>query len=356
MASSYSATLLQNAIYKAQKKDMFQSFELRGSTYGALEAALRQESQLLPKSTLEKLKKASGHVVEIDVFKREPLGNGTARKCSGTGAGSTARVALVWQTITEEFAISHLDLAGNDYSYEELFQKRFEERLRSLYTRWDAAVVAALDANFSAGNGDKFIRFMDAAQVPLSNYDMSTNRSAMWANKAKAEAFQNDISMDNIRWVGDSGLMELTSAMLNQGQGTATNLGFQFQGMGFDYSNRVQNNEGRYATGYMFEPGMFSFLTWINKLEKDGKDIGTDIWTSFAEPKYGKQVGLKIKKTCADNSATLGAGTESDLTESYVMAVDIAIPFAYTSDDNTGVYKYEFDIDNDIQSGSGSYE
>lgn len=351
---AYTDTLLQDAIYKASKKDTFQSRELRGSNYGALDAAVAQNSLILPKSTIESIKNSSVQATKVDVIKKEAQGAGTARKCAGTGSGVSARSTLTWSTIVEEFSMSYLEMAQNDYSYEELFQIRLEQKLINLYKRMDAAVVAALEANYSAGNGDSFTLFNDAFQVPLNQYDIATTRAATWFNKVKADMMKNDFDPDMLHVVGEANLKAVFSNMLNQGQYTDTNLGFQFQGTTSSFTNRVSNNTGIYATGYAFEKGAFGFLTWTNKLSREGKDIGTDLWRSFNDPRYGFNIELKIKKACADNSGTI-TGAEADFTEGFVLAVDVCTPIAYTSDSNTGIYKYELNEDSTVQSGSGSY-
>jgi hypothetical protein len=179
---AYTDTLLQDAIYKASKKDTFQSRELRPSLYGALDAAIAQNSLILPKSTIESIKKSSVQATKVDVIKKEAAGSGTARKCTGTGAGVSAQATLTWSTLVEEFAMSDLEMRQNQYSYDELFQIRFEQKLLNLYKRMDSAVIAALEANYSAGLGDSFTLFNDAFQVPLNQYDIATTRAATWLN------------------------------------------------------------------------------------------------------------------------------------------------------------------------------
>lgn len=354
MSSTYSATALQDAIYKAKQSEMFQSWETRKSNYGALDAAIAQRNLLLPNSVIEDMKKASTQATKVDVFVKEAAGAGTARKCEGTGAGATASQTLSWTTIVEEFAISYLDLAANRYSWEEMFQRRLQEKLKALYVRIDEYVVAQLEAAYTAGDGTNFVKFNDASQVPADDYDLQTSRAAMWLNKAKSDMFANDANMDNLHMVGEGGLLAIVNSMANQGQYTETNLGYQFQNVGFSHTNRVINNTGRYATGYLFEKGMFTLLTWTNALHRKGEDIGTDVWTIFQDPRYGFDIELKVKKQCKDNSSIL-SGLNADYQEGFVLSVDICVPTAYTSDTNSGIYKYEFDVDNTVQSGSGSY-
>lgn len=350
---AYTATVLQDAIYKAAQTDKFQSAELRKSSYGALEAAMASTNLLLPKTELERIRQAATQTEKINTFVREADGIGTSRKCSGSGTGTSAQTTVSWTTLVEEFKISFAETQGNQYTYQEIFNNRFDQKLRSLYNRIDALVVAQLEASYSAGAGTYYTNFNNAKQVPLSDHDISNNRAALWVNRMMAEMMQNDFN-DDIVGVGDAFLKANTMAMLNQGQGTATNLGFQFSGTNWNFTNRVTNNTGRDATAYIFQNGMIGLLNWIRPEYTQGVDIGTDVWSRFTDPVYGMNFELKMKKQCEDNSL-LFSGAEADYTESFVIAADFATPTAYSSTSNSFIYKYELENDNNIQSGSGSY-
>jgi len=354
MASTYVSTLLNSALYKASQKDGFQTFETRGSVYGALDAAWSQRNDLLPATTIETLKKSSVQVVNIDVFKKEDAGTGTARKCSGSGKGATARIPLTWSTIIEEFEMSDLDFAQNNFNKEEIFQNRFEQRMLSIYTRLDTAITAFLESNYTQGSGDNFTFYNNASQVPLDSWSLAANQAAFWVNDAMADMFKNDLNADLIRMVGDANMMGVWKTLGAQGPQNGVNTAFQLAGINGRFTNRIANNTGIKATAYMYEQGMFSLLTWINALEKKGRDIGTDEWTMFKDTRYGFDIGMKVKRECVDNSADID-GAQADFKESFVMALDYATPIAYSSDSNSGIYKFELDRDNSILSGSGSY-
>ncbi len=358
MASTYTASTLQDAIYTAKKKDAFQALELRGSVYGALDVASAQTELLLPKTIIEKIKLADQQAVKIDVFKRESMSIGSSVACDFTGAGATARQTLSWEPIVVGFHLSHGDMAANRYTYEEMFQMRFEEAMKSMYAGIDEYVVATgLEGGYNSGAGNLFPLYNNAFQVSQSNYDITTNRAARWLNKVKADFRKNDLSGDNIHFVGDANLMDVMSMALNQGQGTSTNLGFMFQGITSNFTNRVVNNDGIYATGYAFEKGAFGILDWIDPLFRVGKTIETDEWTSFREPRYGMTIGVKIKRQCKDNSSVLsGSLMTADFQESWQFVVQVAVPTAYSSEaDQTFIYKYELNEDDSVLSGSGSY-
>lgn len=356
MASTYAASVLQDAIITAAKNETFQKFETRGSVYGALDAASGGIGLLLPKSTIQRIKEADQQATKIDVFEKESEGADTAFACTASGDGATARQTLTWQPIIEKFRLSHGDMQANRYSYEEMFQMRLEEKLKNIYKRIDDYVVSILEANYSHGAGDSFPIFNNAFQVASSNYDITTQRAARWLAKAKADFMKNDFSGDNLGFVGNANLMEIVSSMQAQGNQTATNLGFQFQGVDFKFSNRITDNTGMYATAYGFEKGAFGIIDWIDPLFRANKSTGTDEWTSFIEPRYGMRIALKVTKKCADNTSILtGTTMGADYEEQFQLGLLVSVPTAYSSDAYTYISKYEFSEDDTVVSGSGSY-
>lgn len=347
------ATQLLDAIAKAAQSDYFQANENRSISRGAWDAAWEGRNTLFSVGQLEAIKKSSRQPTKIDVFQKRANGTDTARACSGTGTQSTARYTLTYQTIVEKFSLSRLEFADNDFSYQEALAANLADRWRALHERLEAAAVAYLEANYTVGDGTIYDVYFNAHQVPLSNYDLSNNRAAMWLNKARAEMKQNKYSGPYVL-VGDPVMESVCMAMLNQGAGNAINSGFQFNGFEMKFSNEITNNTGIYATAYIFEKGLFGVVPWINMLSREGDDIGTDIWTTIGSPLYsGLTFELKVKKSCTDNSGTITGG-QADLVESFVMAIEVAFIHAYSSDSNSGIYKYELDEDENVHSGSGS--
>lgn len=356
MASTYSASTIQDAIITAKKNETFQAFETRGSVYGALDAAKMGTPLLIPAGEIQRMKESTQQTSSIDTFKKEAEGNGTTVTCEGSGKGATARTNLSWATISEGFELSAIDMANNRYTYEEMFQFRFEEKMKNIYKRLDSAVSAALEANFSPGAGNNFPIFNDAFQVSLSNYSIETNRQAQWLGKAKSDFVKNDFDPDDLMFVGDSNMMVITEAMRNQGSNTDTKLDYQFMGTSFKFTNRITNNTGRYATAYGFKKGAIGIVNWVPKLFRDGRDNGTDVWTTFVDPRYGITFGMKVTKKCADSSSILsGFDSTADYKETFQIFTHYALPTAYSSDSYTYISKYEFDENNSVQSGSGSY-
>jgi hypothetical protein len=327
MSSTY-LTLLQDAIHQAKEDETFQSFETRGSQYGAVDIAMEQTNKLLPKKKID--------------------------ACSFSGAGATTSQTLVWQPFVEGFSLSYSEMKDNRYTYEELFNLRWREKMKALYKRIDAYIIARLEASYSAGAGTVFPTFNDARQVALSEWDLAQNRAANWINKARANFRMDDFSGDNLHILGDAFMSSVLSATLNQGAGTATNTGFQFQGITSNFTNRITNNIGIDATGYLFEKGAFGMLDWCAPIFREGMTNGTDVWMSQKDPRYGMTLGVKVTKECKDNSA-INSKYTADWNESWQFGVEVSVPMAYDSEGGSFVRKYELANDNTVQSGSGSY-
>ena len=105
---AYTPTVLLNGLVSVAEINglKYQENERRRSKYGALEAYNAGTSLLVPTTRLQSLKTSTERVTSIDTFVKEVNGTGTARKCAGTGGGSTARTPLVYSTFVEEFSIS----------------------------------------------------------------------------------------------------------------------------------------------------------------------------------------------------------------------------------------------------------
>ena len=78
----------------------------------------------------------------------------------------------------------------------------------------------------------------------------------------------------------------------------------------------------------------------------NGKDIGTDVWATFTDPLMGMRWELKVKKGCIEAGVTgldgqPVKGTEAGYGESFVLSTDYSFTEAYSSDNSTGVFKYE---------------
>jgi hypothetical protein len=335
---AFTPTLLQEGILSvAQTNGLdFTGNELRRSRYGALQAASIGVNEMIPASTLTALRDASSQPTSVDVFNKIAAGSGTARKCAGTGTGTTANVSVTYNTFVEEFSISKIEHEGNRVKEQEAFNYLLNEKLKALHTRIDTAAVAALEADAQAAPNEVFGAIVGNA-LQFAQVDRLD-----FYNQFKSNMEVNDFygGYENVHSTSQAELVRFDQA---QGGANATNLQFQLGDYTHYSSNRVANIALVQSTSYIFERGTFGMVTWTNQLSRMGEEIGTDVWTTMADP-FGLlgTIELKIQKGCVDNSGGLGAGAEADLVESYVLSLDVAFMTAYDSTgSDSGIYKAE---------------
>jgi hypothetical protein len=87
-------------------------------------------------------------------------------------------------------------------------------------------------------------------------------------------------------------------------------------------------------------PGTVGIVPWINQLHRDGADIGTDVWATIPDPFIpGWTWELKIKRSCTNSSGTVTGG-QADIVDMYYIGGEFSFVKAYTSNTDTGIYKY----------------
>ena len=342
---AFTPTVLLNGLVSVGEVNglVFQENERRRSKYGALEAHVQGTPMLIPASRLTDLRTSEERVTSIDTFKKEPLGSGTARKCVGTGTGTTARTPLVYSTIMEEFSISTLEHTNNLTRQQEAFNHLLNEKLKSMASRADTLAVANLEANKSVVNAGSIYAFGTAPFDTAAHKVPNTLDKNLFFNNVSVEMQENDFDGQywNIASTSQKALIRFANL---QGAGNATNLAALDDDFSHFTSNRVTNADAAIeSTSYMMTPGTVAMISWINTLERNGAVAGQDKWESFDDP-FGLlgRIGLKINETCTDNSGSF-AGAQADLVTSYVLSVDLAFVAAFTSDTDTGIYKYEIE-------------
>ncbi|MBG8556165.1 hypothetical protein [Hymenobacter guriensis] len=308
--------------------------ELRMPNFGAFKAHVDNAPLLIPGLDITDLRKYTGQPTKIPVLVKGAAGSGTTRKCAGQGTGTTAMKSLSFNTIVEEFAVSYLASATNQMDYQKQFNFQLAERLRSGYTRLETLSAAHLETiKATINNGTRYSTTVAGAKrVPFADYNRLFGRLT-------TEMMGNDFSgLADI--VASPNLADAWSYVLRQGAANGENLGFQVDDFRPYFSRFVNDGTGVDSTAYLFTPGTIGVFPWTNQLHRDGKDIGTDVWTTFTDPVMGITWELKVKRGCADSSATV-AGGEADYVESFVLSAEFAFTEAYSSNGDTGVYKYE---------------
>jgi len=338
---AYSATELleARAFLQDAQNGKIQQNELRRPPTGALQAFIDSTPALIMggNDTLKRIKESSEQVTKVPVLTKLAATNGTARKCGASGPeGDSAMVTLSYGTLVEDFSMSELLYRNNLVKYQEALRHNFMEVFRNLHNRLETLMTGFLETNKSLVN-DGSINTFNAGTGTMSV--LQANKAQFFAS-IMAEMGENDF---NAPFLNVHTMNQRMIQMLQQleGSGNSNNLAPQQSG----FSHYGSNNFGAAATGqttsFIFIPGTVGLIgPWLNGLHRDGADIGTDTWTTVPDPFIpGWNWELKIKRACTDNTS-ISASRSADLVTQFVISGEFSRVKAYTSDTDTGIYKY----------------
>lgn len=314
----------------------FTDKNLRIPYYGAAKAFMDNSPALIANPGAAKM--SSEQPTKIPVFQKIAPGAKTARQCEGTGTGSTALVPVNFTGITEEFHISELEQYANMYSKETAMRYLISQKAKNMYKRIDDKCLTFLESNKSPVNDGYFFETTTGGAKQIYKENRESTFSGIMSEMAA-----NDFT-GRIQMVGEWNLQQQYLHYRAQGASNDENLAYSLAGID-PYFTHVTNGGTAFATAYVFEEGSVGLYPWINMLHRNGKDIGTDVWTTFRLPAMpgmdqGLLVELKIKYKCDDNSTNVTGG-EADAIESYTFHVDVATLSAYSESTDTFIYKYE---------------
>ncbi|RZK25764.1 MAG: hypothetical protein EOO63_15595, partial [Hymenobacter sp.] len=219
---------------------------LRVPYFGAASAFMNGADQLI--RAVPELRKRSDQPTSIPVFNKIPAGTGMLRKCAGTGTGSTALVPVVYEGITEEFALTKVELQGNAVSRNAALAYLLAEKTKAIYKRINDKSLAFLEANkASVNNGTYFsTSTAGAKRVPYAQ------RNELFAGMQAEQMANNFSGMTEV--VAGFNLGSVYGFQQNQGANNNTNLQYQLQNID-PYFTSIPNGPGVFDTAYSFEAG-----------------------------------------------------------------------------------------------------
>jgi len=312
--------------------------ELRRPYTGALNAINDSTPSLIlgGADRLEAIKKSTAQLTNVPVVKKLAATNGTVRSCGIANQGDSASVVLSYSTFVENFSISRLMMANNQIGYQSLLRHDLMECFKNLHQRLDVAGVSYLESNKSAVNDGTINTFnapSDTMQVSLAN-------KTQYFASITTEMSENDFDgmLYNVHSVA-----QMLQQILQQNEGSAnsTNLAPQQSPFVHYKTNNFASPSGAQSGSYIFVPGTVGIIgPWINAIHREGADLGTDVFATIPDPFIPGWVWeLKIKRNCTDNSAYVTGG-QRDIVDMWEISGEFAFTKAYTSDTDTGIYKY----------------
>ena len=340
---AYAATELQEAraFYDDVASGRFQTNELRRPIINTTRAFMDSTpfSVLGGKETLEKIKKSGDQTTKVPILTKLTADNGTARTCATSGAeGDTALTTLSYTTYVEKFKISTLMLQNNDISYQTTLRHLMNEKMRILMQRLETNLAAYLESSHATTSGAEtqatigtFTGDIGIVALADKNEYFSRLTTAMMQNNF-AGPYQHVHSM---------GLSNRIMLQQNEGSGNSNNLAPQQQGFTHYGANLVPTTGSTEGTSFVFVPGTVGLLSYNNVLHRNNTQHGDDIWTTIANPFMpGLTFDLKSTTACTDNSGT-STHRGADLVTYFELVLEFSRYKAYTSDGDTGIYKFQ---------------
>lgn len=319
--AGYAATVLDEFRLSYEKSNL-DVYNHRFSNYGAYATYVKDTPNLIPGyAELIAGRASAARTVSIPVLHRNTQSTTATRSCTAkTNQGLSAYVTPSWTTVEAGFMMVPSEHQGNHISYQAAFNNLAMgiERAFLLDADTDAVsnLVASLNATIAAED-NPFIVTSDYLQVPLAYHDT-------FFNEFSAILAADDITEPNINVVGSPRLKAIVSEYSNQGAGNSTNLGFQFGGYAFAYSNQATISTSYHSAAYAMPQGSLGYLQWVDIDAKMGNKSGDGKeWYVQELPILGQQVGVLYQSTCADKSSLL-TGLEATLAESYSFSFDRA--------------------------------
>lgn len=323
---AYAATVLDEfrLSYDAQKID---AHENRMSFYGAYETFKKDTPNLIPGyQELVSGRASAARTVSIPILTRKTFSPGSSRSCTAkTDQGTSAYVTPSWTTVESGFMMVPAEHQDNHISYQNAFNHLAQSMERAFLLDADTDAVAYLVANLSGVNNAEDNPYTVTSyymQVALADHDT-------FFGELSSILMANDVTEPNVNIVASPRMRAAVKYYANQGSGNSANLGFQFAGFNFAYSNQVTISTAYHSTAYAVPQGSLAYLNWVdidsrmNHKSGDGKE-----WYVQELPLLGHQVGVLFQSSCADKSSLL-TGLNATLAESYAFSFDRAFTSSY---------------------------
>lgn len=316
------------------KNPSFDKNEHRLSQYGALDFFYMAsiENPILTDEMKEQAKKSAGKSLQIPVLNYDgTIAVSNSRSCVIQDAENTsALVDVTFVTYFVGFTMVPSMYSNNEIGYDQDFEAKVKKCARVLGAALDEAAIAKLEDNKTQVYADTLIYgdpVGDAIQVPFTSREdiLGDIEPIMSANDFAG----------SIHIVGNAGVNSLIRKMAEKGEYNIVDKGLELMNKSFHFTNRLTNDEGKYATFYAIEEGNVDMLFRFDREAVRGaKGAGTHEWEIVTMPYLNIPVGVHYYQAAGDQSGIAGEAT-ADLTcalkDYYGFSVDVAFITSYNS-------------------------
>jgi hypothetical protein len=345
--------LTKQAEAAIRARQYFGQYEMRFSNYGALQAYIANANQLLPKDTLEALKKAQNvRSLVFPVLQKRALTVITAKACTYSGSEENSAKPS-FSSIVRGFAIKHYDkVAANNYvSLEDQYAAAMANGIRSVMANLDTYAAAQLDANKNTALAATTLR---GVSVVANAYRLDPTVADKLYFYIPTLMERNDVAgmgLSNIMTTeGRSRMIEYESKANGNDQNLAGVLNGNLpSASGYQHfrSNRLSNGSGVAETYYVAPTGSLGMFSFYDSDANTGitNGVGGKKMYVMTDGILGMQWAVTETPICDDLSGTYGAGYESCNGTQYAFVADFSFMNAYSSDNTSPIHKVEIAVE-----------
>lgn len=304
--ANYADSVLSAANYKLD--EMMQKPEFKVKPSAALMAYIGNTNFLIPASERERAwnqKASDSQTVTIKTLNKQTTTNASARAAAHTGnINDSSTVDATYTIYAQKFKWSIKQADKDIFTLGEMIAAQY----RSAYIDWHERVETALLANFDTNRSQAVV----SATPQSGTWDASN----FWFGVANDEDdfyFQRIQAFMKEQYYG--GGLEVINNMgadirmaqiAQQGQGNATNLGWQIPNIRSYTSTGFANESGYDYMSYIFKQGTIGILPWIPQLNRTGfGDIFKEggLYSTMPDP-LGSGLTFAVHQyaTAADNA------------------------------------------------------
>lgn len=268
--SDYTDSVLGAAKYKLDEMMLKPEFKVKPSA--ALTAFLQNTNFLIPASERERQwnqKPSDSTTVTIKTLNKQSTSDASARAAAHTGnINDSSTVNASYTIYAQKFKYSIKQADKDIFNAGEMLAAQFRSAFIDWHERVETALISSLDTNRSQ------------AVVSVTPQSGTWDASNYWFGVANGEDnfyFQRiQAFMKEQYYPGELSIINNIGASIRmaqigqQGQGNATNLGWQIPGLTSYTSTGFANESGFEYMSYIFKQGTIGILPWIPTLNRQG--------------------------------------------------------------------------------------
>ena len=319
--ANYTDSFIDVLRYKISQAMEMPEFKEKPSNI--LAAFLENTNFLVPGSELERAtnqKDTDRQTAYINLINRQAISTGSNRAYNHSGSrNASTKTALSYITKTADFQYTVKENDGNIYTKAETLSKQFLSAILAIHRDFETYVATWLNTNKS--------QVVNSLTPSGGTWD-AANYIFQVVNSDEARFYQRvkgfmrqQYYKGQMYFFGDEYSVQQGEYLANQGNGNATNLGWQLNDTNIISSQDITPGSGYAGQGFMLPSGTFGALNWIPQLNRTG--FGNTFGNGGAYYSIPDPFGLPI--TYAVHELAVGADNQSAGSERQDVNINVEV-------------------------------